>query len=141
MNEVPIPQGKYKPAVRFKDLIFTSGMTPRLNGKLAYCGKVKADADPQTYKEAVSLAAGNAFAAASELLGEGEKIAAIVSLTVYINAEEGFMLHAKIGDIASDYFAQILEEGGIGARAAIGAATLPGGAPVEIQIIAAAEKI
>ena len=141
MNDVPIPQGKYKPAVRFKDLIFTSGMTPRLNGKLAYCGKVKADADPQIYKEAVYLAAGNAFAAASGLLNGDEKIAAIVSITVYINAEEGFALRAKIGDLASDYFVQILKERGIGVRAAIGAATLPGGAPVEIQIIAAAEKI
>lgn len=46
----------------------------------------------------------------------------------------------QIGDLASDYFVQILKERGIGVRAAIGAGTLPGGAPVEIQIIAAAEK-
>lgn len=32
-KEQPIPQGKYLPAVRHADLIFTSGMTPR---KAAY---------------------------------------------------------------------------------------------------------
>lgn len=85
--------GKYKPAVRFKDLIFTSGMTPRLNGKLAYCGKVKADADPQIYKEAVYRLRATLLPP-PRLLNGDEKIAAIVSLTVYINAEEGFALHA-----------------------------------------------
>lgn len=30
----PIPQGKYVPAVRFGDLVFTAGMTPRNNGVL-----------------------------------------------------------------------------------------------------------
>lgn len=34
MSQNPIPQGKYKPAVRHGDLIFTAGMTP---AKMAYC--------------------------------------------------------------------------------------------------------
>ena len=36
----PIPQGKYVPAVRFGDLVFTAGMTPRNNGVLIKEGKV-----------------------------------------------------------------------------------------------------
>ena len=41
----PIPQGKYVPATRFGNLIFTAGMTPRNNGVLIRTGKVKASDD------------------------------------------------------------------------------------------------
>ena len=37
--EQPIPQGKYLPAVRHADVIYTSGMTPRKAGILMYSGK------------------------------------------------------------------------------------------------------
>lgn len=40
MSQNPIPQGKYKPAVRHGDLIFTAGMTPRKNGVLLMSGKI-----------------------------------------------------------------------------------------------------
>lgn len=32
MSKNPIPQGKYKPAVRYGNLIFTAGMTPGRTG-------------------------------------------------------------------------------------------------------------
>ena len=38
----PIPQGKYVPATRFGNMIFTAGMTPRNNGVLLKTGKIKA---------------------------------------------------------------------------------------------------
>jgi enamine deaminase RidA (YjgF/YER057c/UK114 family) len=38
----PIPHGKYLPAVRHADLIYTSGMTPRKAGILIYSGKIRA---------------------------------------------------------------------------------------------------
>jgi len=40
MSQNPIPQGKYKPAVRHGGLIFTAGMTPRKNGVLLMSGKI-----------------------------------------------------------------------------------------------------
>ena len=39
----PIPQGKYKPEVRYGNLIFTAGMTPRKNGVLIQSGKISPD--------------------------------------------------------------------------------------------------
>ena len=56
----PIPQGKYVPATRFGNLIFTAGMTPRNNGVLIRTGKVKASDDIADYKDAVVQAAKNA---------------------------------------------------------------------------------
>lgn len=134
----PIPQGDYIPARRHKDQIFTSGMTPRRNGVLMFEGPVKATDAPELHRDAVELACGNALAAARALLAPGEEIRLILSLTVFVAAEEGFTLHSKLADFASALLRRELGEAGIGPRAAVGVATLPGNAPVEIQLIATA---
>lgn len=132
----PIPQGKYVPATRFGDIIFTAGMTPRNNGVLLKTGKIKADDEISDYKEAVVQAAKNALTAASNKLADGEHIAQIMQITVYVNSEPDFIKQSKIADFASEYFCEVLGDSGVGSRAAVGVAVLPGNAPVEIAIIA-----
>jgi len=136
----PIPQGKYVPANRFENLIFTAGMTPRDNGVLIKTGKIAISDPIEDYRDAVRQAAKNALTAARNKLEEGERIERILLITVYVNAEEGYTTQAKIADHASEYFCEELGEGGIGSRAAVGVASLPGNAPVEISIIAAVGK-
>jgi len=137
----PIPQGNYVPANRFENLIFTAGMTPRVNGVLMQAGAVSADVPLEEYRDAVRQAAKNALTAARNKLAVGERIAQILSITVYVNTGSGeFTTHSKLADMASGYFCEELGEAGIGCRAAIGVASLPGNAPVEISIIAAVEK-
>ena len=82
----PIPQGKYKPAVRKGNLIFTAGMTPRLNGQLIMSGKVESGVSVEDYRQAADQATANALNAALSCVQPGEKITQILSLTVYINA-------------------------------------------------------
>lgn len=130
----PIPQGKYVPAVRFGNLVFTAGMTPRNNGVLIKEGKVLCADAIEDYRGAVRQAARNALTAAKNRLEEGEEIAGILSVTVYVNAEEGFTKQSKIADLASEYFCEELGEAGVGSRAAVGVASLPGNAPVEISL-------
>ena len=139
MSKNPIPQGKYKPAVRYGNFIFTAGMTPRKDGVLLLSGKIKPDVELDYYRAATIQAATNALTAAKNCLKEGEKIVQVLSLTVYLNAAPDYLTHAKVGDIVSEYLYEEIGDAGIGARAAIGLATLPGDAPVEVQIIAAAE--
>ncbi|RLP26995.1 RidA family protein [Mesorhizobium sp. YM1C-6-2] len=134
----PKPQGDYVPATRNGNLIFTSGMTPRKDGVMTLTGPVKVDEPLDTYKNAVLLACGNALAAARSMLGSGERITAILSLTVYVAAEPGFTAHSRLADFASAFLRSELGTDGIGSRAAVGVATLPGNAPVEIQLVAAA---
>ena len=81
-----------------------------------------------------------ALTAARNKLEEGERIDRILLITVYVNAEEGYATQAKIADHASEYFCEELGEAGIGSRAAVGVASLPGNAPVEISIICAVGK-
>jgi len=137
MSKNPIPQGRYKPAVRYGNLVYTAGMTPRKDGALLLAGKISPDEPIETYREAIIQATSNALTAAKNMLTEGERIAQVLSLTVYINTTPDYTTHARIGDIASEYLYEQLGDAGIGARAAIGLATLPGNAPVEIQLVAA----
>ncbi len=133
----PIPQGKYVPASRFGNLIYTAGMTPRINGVLIQTGKVLTAEPVSTYKAAVEQAVTNALTAARNTLVGQERLEQVLSLTVYINAEETYHAHSSLADFASDYLYEELGNAGIGSRAAIGVASLPGNAPVEIQLIVA----
>lgn len=136
MND-PIPQGNYVIAKRAGGLIFTSGITPRRDGTLIVTGQVPAEGPLDAFQAPVEQACANALRAARSQLQPGEVIAQIINLTVYICAAPGFSDHAKLADFASDYFLAVIGDGGIGARAAIGVATLPGNAPVEVQLVAA----
>lgn len=131
----PIPQGNYVPATRFGELIYTAGMTPRNNGVLMKEGKIRLDDQLEDYREAVRQAAANALTAAKNKMEEGEHIVQILSITVYVNAEDSFTRQSKVADLASDYFCEELGEAGVGSRAAVGVASLPGNAPVEISLV------
>jgi enamine deaminase RidA (YjgF/YER057c/UK114 family) len=132
----PIPQGKYIPAKKSKNFIFSAGMAPRIDGKLMLEGQVKNTEDISIYKEAVVQAAKNALTAIKNALSPEEKIEDIVTMTVYVNAEDGFTSHSKIADFASEYIVDKLGDLAICSRAAIGVKSLPGNAPVEVQIVA-----
>jgi len=132
----PVPQGLYRPATRHGSLIFTAGMTPRQDGVLKFVGPVSLGADLALWRDAVVLACRNALLAAQGQLLAGERIAGIVSMTVYIAAESGFTSHSQLADFASEFLLSELGAAGVGSRTALGVATLPGNAPVEIQLIA-----
>ncbi len=134
--EQPIPQGKYLPAVRHANVIYTSGMTARKAGKLLFSGKIRIADSIESHQDAVRLATLNALAAAQSCLVEGEKIALVLQLNVFLNAEEGFAEHAKIANYASDVLMENLGDNCIGSRAAIGVASLPSNASVEITMTA-----
>ena len=136
----PIPQSKYVPATRFGDLIFTAGITPRKNGVLIQTGKVSAAEPLDSYKDAVRQAADNALTAARNQLTDGEVIARVLSMTVYVNAEDGFTAHAKVADFASDFLNEELGGASPMARTSIGIASLPGNAPVEISLVCGVGK-
>ena len=133
--QLPIPQGKYLPAIRHNDVIYTSGMTPRQNGKLKYSGKIRVSDTLESHRDAIRLATLNAMIASQSCLKEGEKISVILQLNVFLNADAAFTAHAKIADFASELLMEQLGPYCIGSRAAIGVASLPSNAPVEVTLI------
>lgn len=139
IDKKPIPQGKYLAAVRDVNTIYTSGMTPRKSGELLFSGKIKTNEAIENYKEAAELAALNAIGAAQNCLNEDEKIGIVLQMSVFLNADEDFKSHAKIADFASETVINYLGVKAIGTRAAIGVASLPSNAPVEITLVCKVE--
>jgi len=136
-NTQPIPQGKYVPARRHKDVVYTSGMTPRVAGELVFFGKIKADDLVSVHKEAIELATLNAINAAQSCLHDAEKISIILQLNVFLNAESEFKQHAKMADYASEILIERFGINCIGSRVAVGVASLPSNATVEVSLTAA----
>lgn len=132
--EQPIPQGRYLPATRHADIIYTSGMTPRRSGELQYAGRISASGEIEPHRKAVRLATQNALTVAQACLVEGERITAALQLNVFLNTTQDFTAHSMIADFASEYLIEELGVAGIGSRAAIGVATLPSDAPVEVTL-------
>lgn len=138
-NNKVIPQGKYIPAKRCGNLVFTAGMTPRNNGVLIMEGKIDNNEPLEKYIIAVEQATENALKAIKNILSKDEVIVDILSLNVYVNSENNFKKHSKLADFASEYLFKELGEIGIASRTSVGVISLPGNAPVEIQIIAVIE--
>jgi enamine deaminase RidA (YjgF/YER057c/UK114 family) len=131
------PQGAYVPAVVHGGLVWTAGMTPRRNGELLIRGTVGREVDVATARQAVAIAANNTLTAVAEALGGLDAVERCLKLTVFIAAVEGFTEHAAVADGASAVLVERLGERGVVARSAIGVATLPSGAPVEVELLAA----
>lgn len=140
VKSAPVPQGKYLPATRHGDLVYTSGMTPRELGILTCEGRIRTHDPIAKYKDPVVLACANALAAARSTISEDEKIGQVLSLTVFVASDPDFQTHSRLADFASEYLFNELGEAGVGARGAVGVAGLPGNASVEIQLIAAVSR-
>jgi enamine deaminase RidA (YjgF/YER057c/UK114 family) len=130
--------GMYRPATRHGDLVFTAGMTPRRDGVLLIRGTVGHDVDVATAQHAAGVAAANALAAAAAAAYGIDNIRRLLRLTVYVAAAPGFEDLTQVADGASQALAELLgdEQRAAAARAAIGVHTLPGGAPVEVELVA-----
>jgi enamine deaminase RidA (YjgF/YER057c/UK114 family) len=125
------------PAVVHAGMAYSAGMTPRVNGELIRRGIVGADVSAEHARELAGLAAGNALAAIADAVGGLENIERCVRLSVYIAAAPGFAAHTAIADGASERLHAVLGERGAAARSAIGVASLPSGAPLEVELTAA----
>ena len=136
MSNKPKAQGNYNIASKHRDVVITSGMTPRENGVLIFKGKITDINDADTIRRVLRTAAGNALNAITSVLEDNERIDRILSFTCYINADENFSNHTEIADFASEFLKEELGPNGVGSRAAIGVSSLPSSAPVEIKLTA-----
>lgn len=133
----PRPQGRYVTATIHAGIAYSAGMTPRVDGVLIVQGTVGGGVSALQARELAALAAGNALAAIVEVAGGIDNIVCCLRMTVYIAAVNGFTGHTAVADGASEALHASLGERGTVARSAIGVASLPSGAPVEVELTAA----
>lgn len=113
-------------------------MTPRRNGALTVTGTVGRQVDLAGARAAAMLAATNALSAVRSALPPGASGVRCLQMTVYIACTPEFTTLSAVADGASAAITAELGAGALPARSAIGVCALPSGAPVEVQLIAAA---
>jgi len=129
------PAANYVPFTRSGDLLFTAGQLPLRDGKLVSTGPVGGGLDIAAGQEAARQCAINILAQARAALGSLDSVARIVKTTVFVASEPGFTQQHLVANGASDLLAEIFGEAGRHARSAVGVASLPLDAPVEVEAV------
>jgi len=131
----PKPVGAYVPAVRSGNLVFVSGQLPMKDGELMTLGRVGGEVAMEEAQDCARQAALNALAAVAAEIGGLKHVTRIIRVTGYVASAPGFTEQGKVLNAASELLAEVFGEAGRASRAAVGAAELPLGAPVELELI------
>ncbi|MGL4196932.1 MAG: RidA family protein [Allorhizobium sp.] len=136
LPEAAAPAANYVPYVISGNLLFLSGQLPIEGGKVAVTGLVGGDVVLADAQRAAELCAINILAQAKAALsGDLSRITRVVKLNGFVASAPGFVEQHLVINGASNLIANVLGEAGKHARAAVGMASLPLNAAVEIDAI------
>jgi len=131
----PEPFGTYAEAVQTGNLLFLSGMLPTEGRAAKFVGRVGAELDVEAGRNAARLAALNALAVARQNLGSLDKVTRVVRLGVSVATSGDVREQPKVADGASELLQDIFGKDKNPSRLVYGVASLPLGAPVELEVI------
>jgi len=132
----PKPVAKYKTAVQIGNVLYVSGHGPlKPDGKMI-AGRVGADLDPEQGKQAARQVGLAILATVRGELGSLDRVKRVIKVLGMVNATAEFRDHPAVINGCSELFAEIFgPDNGVGARSAVGMASLPGNIAVEIEAI------
>jgi enamine deaminase RidA (YjgF/YER057c/UK114 family) len=131
----PEPFGVYAEAVQTGNLLFLTGMLPTEGRAAKFIGRVGAELDVEAGRQAAHLAALNGLAVAREYLGSLDKVTRVVRLGVSVATAGNFREQPKVADGASQLLQDVFGKEKNPSRMVYGVASLPLGAPVELELI------
>jgi enamine deaminase RidA (YjgF/YER057c/UK114 family) len=131
----PEPFGAYVEAVQTGHLLFLSGMLPTEGRTAKFTGRIGAELDIEAGCEAARLAALNMLAVAREYLGSLDKVTRLVRLGVSLATSGDVRAQPKIADATSELLQEVFGKKRNPCRLVYGVASLPLGAPVELEAI------
>ena len=136
LPEAAAPAANYVPYVISGNLLYLSGQLPLENGKIAVSGIVGADVELKDAQRAAELCAINILAQAKAALGgDLSRIVRVIKLNGFVASTPSFTEQHLVINGASNLIANVLGDAGKHARAAVGMASLPLNAAVEIDAI------
>ena len=134
----PAPEkgGVYKPVVEVGNLAYVSGHGPYQDDKTYMTGRVGDEIDLAGAQAAARQTGLALLATLKDHFGSLDRITRLVKTLALVNSTNDFVDQPAAINGFSELFAEVFgEENGIGARSALGTSVLPGGIPVEIEII------
>jgi enamine deaminase RidA (YjgF/YER057c/UK114 family) len=133
----PEPVASYVPVSQSGSLAFVAGQVAMIDGQLLHPGRLGTQVSVEMGQEAAARAALQALSALRHHLGGSlDRLVRILQLTVFVAADEEFIEHPTVANGASDALIAVLGPNGGHARAAVGVASLPLGASVELTMTA-----
>ena len=131
----PEPFGIYAEAVQTGNLLFLTGMLPTVGREAKFIGRIGAELDVQTGRQAAYLAALNGLAVARQHLGSLDQVTRIVRLGVLVATSGDVREQPKIADGASELLQDVFGKDKNPSRLVYGVASLPLRVPVELELI------
>jgi len=134
---LPEPVASYVPVKRAGALAFVAGQVAMVDGRLLHPGRLGQHVSVEMGQEAAARAGLQALSAIRHHLGGSfDRLIQVVQVTVYVAADADFIEHPTVANGASDALVAVLGPDGRHARAAVGVASLPLGACVEVAVTA-----
>ncbi len=132
--EAAAPLGNYVGYTVSGNTVYVSGQLPLQDGAVAVTGKVGADVTVEQGYEAGRICAINLIAQLRAACGgDLNRVVKVLRLGGFVNVAPDFVDAPRCINGASDLFVELFGDKGRHARFAVGVATLPAGAAVEID--------
>ncbi len=136
LPESPAAVANYVPVVRTGNLIYLSGVGPaKKSDGSEFKGKLGSDLNVDEGYDAARHTAINIIARLKGYLGNLDRVDQIVKVLSMVNSDPNFVDPPAVTNGCSDLLVEVFGEKGKHARSAVGVATLPGGMPIEIEVI------
>lgn len=135
LPEPPATVATYVRTVLFENYLFVSGQLPTKDGNLVATGKLGAEVSLEDGILAAKQCTINALAAIKSELGSLKRVARILKLTGFVASSPSFIQQPQVINGASDLLVDIFGDVGRHSRSAVGVASLPIDAAVEIDFI------
>jgi enamine deaminase RidA (YjgF/YER057c/UK114 family) len=130
------PAAKYVPYTLVGAMLYISGQLPMKDGIVATTGQLGGNVALEEGQRAARLCAINILAQAKAALGgDLERVVRLAKIQGFVSSTADFHEQHLVINGASDLLVDVLGERGMHARAAVGMASLPLNAAVEVDAI------
>ncbi|MEM1247614.1 MAG: RidA family protein [Acidobacteriota bacterium] len=129
------PVANYVRATTSGNLVFLAGHIPVRPDGTRITGKLGGDLTVEQGYEAARFSAIGLLASLRQEIGSLDRVTRILKVTGMVNSAPDFTEQSAVINGCSDFLVEVFGEKGKHARAAVGMASLPVGAAVEVEMI------
>lgn len=135
----PPPAGTYTPVVHAERQAWVAGQIVTEAGAVVSPGLVDRDVRPELARDLARRASLQGVSALANALGSVDRVRRFLRVTVYVASSPGFYRQHEVANGATEVLVQLWGEEGRPTRVAVGVASLPLNAPVEVELLAATD--
>lgn len=127
----------YVPCKEHQGILYVSGQLPWDHQGGLYRGRVSSEVNIELARKAAQYCILNALAHMRSYLGSLNRVQQILKVTGFVQSDTEFVDQPAVIDAASELLLAVFGPAGAHTRTAVGVASLPRNAAVEIEVVAA----